>query len=73
VLSLWALAPAIPAVHPFTGLPGRALRKRRRRIAPSSAAEHLTEAQLRMMATTPKCNYRDRSADEIAPLTLPVM
>jgi cytosine/adenosine deaminase-related metal-dependent hydrolase len=37
------------------------------------AAERLTEAQLRMMATTPKRDYRGRSADEIAPLTLPVM
>jgi 5-methylthioadenosine/S-adenosylhomocysteine deaminase len=37
------------------------------------AAERLTEAQLRMMATTPKRDYRGRSTDEIAPLTLPVM
>jgi cytosine/adenosine deaminase-related metal-dependent hydrolase len=37
------------------------------------AAERLTEAQLRMMATTPKRDYRRRSADEIAPLTLPVI
>jgi 5-methylthioadenosine/S-adenosylhomocysteine deaminase len=37
------------------------------------AAERLTEAQLRMMATTPERDYRGRSADEIAPLTLPVM
>jgi cytosine/adenosine deaminase-related metal-dependent hydrolase len=38
-----------------------------------AAAERLTEAQLRMMATTPKRDYRGRSADEIAPLTLPIM
>lgn len=37
------------------------------------AAERLTEAQLRMMAKTPKHDYRGRSADEIAPLTLPIM
>jgi hypothetical protein len=37
------------------------------------AAERLAEAQLRMMATTPKHDYRGRSADEIAPLTLPIM
>jgi hypothetical protein len=36
-------------------------------------SERLTEAQFRKMATTPKRDYRDRSADEIAPLTLPVM
>jgi 5-methylthioadenosine/S-adenosylhomocysteine deaminase len=38
-----------------------------------TAAERLTEAQLRMMAKTPKRDYRGRSADEIAPLTLPIM
>jgi 5-methylthioadenosine/S-adenosylhomocysteine deaminase len=38
-----------------------------------AAADRLTEAQLRMMATTPKRDYRGRSADEIAPLTLPIM
>jgi 5-methylthioadenosine/S-adenosylhomocysteine deaminase len=37
------------------------------------AARRLTEAQLRMLATTPERDYRGRSADEIAPLTLPVM
>ncbi len=37
------------------------------------AAERLAEAQLRMMATTPNYDYRGRTADEIAPLTLPVM
>jgi cytosine/adenosine deaminase-related metal-dependent hydrolase len=37
------------------------------------AAERLAEAQLRMMATTPNHDYRGRTADEIAPLTLPVM
>ncbi len=36
------------------------------------AAERLTEAQLRMLATTPEHDYRGRSADEIAPLTLPI-
>jgi 5-methylthioadenosine/S-adenosylhomocysteine deaminase len=37
------------------------------------AAERLVEAQNRMMAVTPKRDYRGRSADEIAPLTLPVV
>jgi 5-methylthioadenosine/S-adenosylhomocysteine deaminase len=37
------------------------------------AAERLTEAQQRMMAKTPNRDYGGRSADEIAPLTLPVM
>jgi 5-methylthioadenosine/S-adenosylhomocysteine deaminase len=37
------------------------------------AAERLTEAQRRMMARTPNRDYRGRSADEIAPLTLSVM
>jgi hypothetical protein len=37
------------------------------------AAERLVEAQSRMMAMTPKRDYRGRSADEIAPLTLPIV
>jgi hypothetical protein len=39
----------------------------------AGAAERLAEAQARMMATTPRRDYRGRSADEIAPLTLPIM
>jgi 5-methylthioadenosine/S-adenosylhomocysteine deaminase len=38
-----------------------------------AAGEVLTEAQDRMMAVTPRRDYRARSADEIAPLTLPVV
>ena len=37
------------------------------------AAERLSEAQNRMMALTPARDYRGRSTDEIAPLTLPVV
>ena len=37
------------------------------------AAARLAEAQARMMATTPKRDYRGRTADEVAPMTLPVM
>jgi cytosine/adenosine deaminase-related metal-dependent hydrolase len=37
-----------------------------------AAGERLTEAQNRMMAATPQRDYRGRSADEIAPLTLPI-
>jgi 5-methylthioadenosine/S-adenosylhomocysteine deaminase len=37
------------------------------------AAERLIEAQLRMMAKTSERDYRGRSADEIAPLTLPIV
>jgi 5-methylthioadenosine/S-adenosylhomocysteine deaminase len=37
------------------------------------AAERLTEAQNRMMAATPQRDYRGRIADEVAPLTLPVV
>jgi len=36
------------------------------------AGARLTEAQNRMMALTPQRDYRGRSADEIAPLSLPV-
>ena len=36
------------------------------------AGERLAEAQLRMIALTPQRDYRGRSADEIAPLSLPV-
>ncbi len=36
------------------------------------AAARLAEAQDRMMAATPRRDYRGRHADEIAPLTLPV-
>jgi 5-methylthioadenosine/S-adenosylhomocysteine deaminase len=39
----------------------------------AGAAARLAEAQARMMAATPKRDYRGRSADEIAPLTLPLM
>jgi len=38
----------------------------------ADAAARLTEAQVRMMAATPQRDYRGRSADEIAPLTLPL-
>jgi len=38
----------------------------------AGAAARLAEAQARMIATTPSRDYRGRSADEIAPLTLPV-
>jgi len=36
------------------------------------AAERLTEAQRRMMATVPEHDYLKRSADQITPLSLPV-
>ena len=36
------------------------------------AAERLTQAQLRMMQETPARDYRGRTADAIAPLSLPV-
>ncbi len=36
------------------------------------AAERLTRAQQRIMATAPARDYRRRSADEIAPLSLPL-
>jgi cytosine/adenosine deaminase-related metal-dependent hydrolase len=36
------------------------------------AAERLAEAQARMMAAAPQRDYRGRTADEIAPLSLPV-
>jgi 5-methylthioadenosine/S-adenosylhomocysteine deaminase len=38
-----------------------------------AAGEVLTEAQNRMMALTPRRDYRGRTADEVAPLTLPVV
>jgi cytosine/adenosine deaminase-related metal-dependent hydrolase len=38
----------------------------------AGAAERLTEAQARMMQATPGRDYRGRSADTIAPLSLPV-
>ena len=38
----------------------------------AGAAARLAEAQARMMAATPKRDYRGRSAVEIAPLTLPI-
>jgi cytosine/adenosine deaminase-related metal-dependent hydrolase len=38
-----------------------------------AAGERLIEAQERMMAKTPGRDYRGRSADEVAPLTLPVV
>jgi len=38
----------------------------------ASAAERLSEAQDRMMQLTPQRDYRKRTADEIAPLSLPV-
>ena len=37
------------------------------------AGERLIHAQSRMMAMTPRRDYRGRSADEIAPLSLPVV
>jgi cytosine/adenosine deaminase-related metal-dependent hydrolase len=37
-----------------------------------AAAERLTEAQVRMMKQTPNRDYLKRTADEIAPLSLPV-
>jgi hypothetical protein len=37
-----------------------------------NAAARLTDAQLRMMQATPGRDYRGRTADAIAPLTLPV-
>jgi cytosine/adenosine deaminase-related metal-dependent hydrolase len=37
-----------------------------------AAAERLGQAQQRMMAATPGRDYRGRTADEIAPLTLPI-
>lgn len=37
------------------------------------AAERLSDAQNRMMAATPTRDYARRSADEVAPLTLPVL
>lgn len=37
------------------------------------AGARLTEAQQRMMALTPRRDYRGRSADEVAPLSLPVV
>jgi cytosine/adenosine deaminase-related metal-dependent hydrolase len=38
----------------------------------AGAAERLAEAQARMLAATPGRDYRGRTADEIAPLTLPI-
>jgi 5-methylthioadenosine/S-adenosylhomocysteine deaminase len=37
-----------------------------------AAGERLTEAQKRMMASSTRCDYRGRTTDEIAPLSLPV-
>lgn len=39
----------------------------------ADAAERLTDAQARMMAQAPNLDYRHRSADEIAPLSLPLV
>jgi 5-methylthioadenosine/S-adenosylhomocysteine deaminase len=39
----------------------------------NAAAERLIEAQKRMMALTPQRDYRGRTADEIAPLSLPII
>jgi cytosine/adenosine deaminase-related metal-dependent hydrolase len=39
----------------------------------NGAAERLAEAQARMLAATPGRDYRGRTADEIAPLTLPII
>ena len=36
----------------------------------ADAAARLTEAQARMMANTPNLDYKNRTADEIAPLSL---
>ena len=38
-----------------------------------ASAERLSEAQKRMMALTPYRDYRGRTADEIAPLSLPII
>jgi len=38
----------------------------------SGASERLTEAQQKMMKLTPGRDYRKRTTDQIAPLTLPV-
>jgi cytosine/adenosine deaminase-related metal-dependent hydrolase len=38
----------------------------------AGAAARLAEAQARMLAATPRRDYRGRTADEIAPLTLPI-
>jgi ABC-type glutathione transport system ATPase component len=37
------------------------------------AGEQLIKAQTRMMASTTGCDYRKRTADELAPLSLPIM
>jgi 5-methylthioadenosine/S-adenosylhomocysteine deaminase len=37
-----------------------------------AAGERLTEAQRRMMASSTTCDYRKRTTDEIAPLSLPL-
>lgn len=37
------------------------------------AGKRLTDAQKRMMATSVKCDYRKRTTDEIAPLSLPLV
>jgi 5-methylthioadenosine/S-adenosylhomocysteine deaminase len=38
-----------------------------------AAGERLTEAQKRMMASSTRCDYRGRTTDEIAPLSLPLV
>jgi len=57
----------------------RRARRRRKVVADgkvtldhSGASERLTEAQQKMMKPTPGRDYRKRTTDEIAPLTLPV-
>jgi cytosine/adenosine deaminase-related metal-dependent hydrolase len=39
----------------------------------ASAAEELAEAQARMIAAVPSRDYRKRTADEITPLSLPLL
>jgi 5-methylthioadenosine/S-adenosylhomocysteine deaminase len=39
----------------------------------AGAAERLADAQARMMMATPRRDYRGRSADDVAPLTLPLV
>ena len=38
----------------------------------TDAAQRLTEAQARMMAEAPNCDYLHRTAEEISPLSLPI-
>jgi hypothetical protein len=42
-------------------------------LDPAAAMERLAEAQARMLKDSVKRDYRGRSADEIAPLSLPLV